>query len=76
MRTGSAPGDQPGRPGHMVYVASIDGTVRAFNTRVCNPAVPVWETGVGYLPGTSPLDDPARGGGLHVRAECARDAPP
>ncbi|MEU7137895.1 PQQ-binding-like beta-propeller repeat protein [Nocardia sp. NPDC046473] len=46
--------------GQLVYVAAIDGTVRAFDTSASKPAEPLWQTGIGYLPGTGPLDDPAR----------------
>nr|CEL21022.1 predicted cell surface protein/ lipoprotein [Kibdelosporangium sp. MJ126-NF4]CTQ95464.1 predicted cell surface protein/ lipoprotein [Kibdelosporangium sp. MJ126-NF4] len=42
----------------MVYVAGIDGKVRAFDS--AKPSAPAWETAVGYPPGTSPMDDPSR----------------
>ncbi|WP_107660302.1 outer membrane protein assembly factor BamB family protein [Nocardia suismassiliense] len=57
---GPPPVTAPATRGQLVYVASIDGKVRAFDTQAPDPAKPVWETGVGYLPGTGPLDDPAR----------------
>ncbi|ONI78054.1 hypothetical protein ALI144C_32245 [Actinosynnema sp. ALI-1.44] len=43
---------------NMVYVAGIDGKVRAVNPAA--PNTPAWETAVGYPPGRSPMDDPAR----------------
>ncbi|WP_433664288.1 PQQ-binding-like beta-propeller repeat protein [Nocardia sp. CA-128927] len=57
---GPPPVTSPAVRGQNVYVASIDGTVRAYDTQASNPAEPIWTTGTGYLPGTSPRDDPAR----------------
>ncbi|MCM6773256.1 PQQ-binding-like beta-propeller repeat protein [Nocardia sp. CDC159] len=57
---GPPPITAPAVRGQQVYVASIDGRVRAFDTAASDPAKPLWETAVGYLPGTGPLDDPAR----------------
>lgn len=69
---GPPPVTSPAVRGQLVYVASADGKVRAFDSLASKPAQPLWETGVGYLPGTGPLDDPAR-----VAAGCtaAPDAP-
>ncbi|MFI5781469.1 PQQ-binding-like beta-propeller repeat protein [Nocardia sp. NPDC051570] len=57
---GPPPITSPAVRGQLIYVASIDGMVRAFDTLASDPAKPLWETAVGYLPGTGPLDDPAR----------------
>ncbi|MBM7790377.1 PQQ-binding-like beta-propeller repeat protein [Tenggerimyces flavus] len=34
-----------------------DAAPRAYDTAAADPAKPVWETPVGYLPGESPVDD-------------------
>ncbi len=57
---GPPPITGPATRGQLAYVASIDGVVRAFDTAATDPAKPVWETAVGYLPGAGPLADPAR----------------
>ncbi|MFB8278980.1 outer membrane protein assembly factor BamB family protein [Nocardia colli] len=57
---GPPPITSPAVRGQLVYVASIDGKVRAFDTSASNPAEPLWATEIGYVPGTGPLDDPAR----------------
>ncbi|MFI7004640.1 PQQ-binding-like beta-propeller repeat protein [Nocardia sp. NPDC050175] len=57
---GPPPVTSPAVRGQLVYVAAIDGTVRAFDTSASKPAEALWQTGIGYLPGTGPLDDPAR----------------
>lgn len=57
---GPPPVTSPAVRGQLVYVASIDGTVRAFDTSASKPAEPLWQNGIGYLPGTGPRDDPAR----------------
>ncbi|MBB3730317.1 outer membrane protein assembly factor BamB family protein [Nonomuraea dietziae] len=46
----------------MAYVAGQDGVVRAFDTAGPDPAKPVWETPLGYLPGESPMEDRWRAG--------------
>lgn len=55
---GPPPVTSPAVYGTVAYVASLDGVVRAYDTSAADPAVPVWSTPVGYLPGESPVDDP------------------
>ncbi|MYS80581.1 PQQ-binding-like beta-propeller repeat protein [Embleya scabrispora] len=54
---GTAPVTSPAVWGGIVYIASRDGVVRAYDTTAVDPAKPLWETRVGYLPGESPQDD-------------------
>ncbi|MDP9869098.1 outer membrane protein assembly factor BamB [Streptosporangium brasiliense] len=67
---GPPPATSPATRGAMAYVASIDGVVRAYDTASADPAKPVWETPLGYLPGESPMDDKWR-----VAAGCAAAGP-
>ncbi|WP_433254466.1 PQQ-binding-like beta-propeller repeat protein [Streptosporangium sp. CA-135522] len=67
---GPPPVTSPATRGAMAYVASVDGVVRAYDTASADPAKPVWETPLGYLPGESPMDDPWR-----VAAGCAAAGP-
>jgi outer membrane protein assembly factor BamB len=67
---GPPPVTSPAVWGGMAYVASQDGVVRAYDSTSANPAVPLWETPMGYLPGESPMDDPWR-----VAAGCAAAGP-
>ncbi|ALG10026.1 hypothetical protein AOZ06_26815 [Kibdelosporangium phytohabitans] len=55
---GPPPVTTPAVYGGIVYVAGIDGKVRAFDP--AKPGTPAWETAVGYPPGASPVDDPSR----------------
>ncbi len=50
----------PAVRGEKAYLASSDGVVRGFDTASADPAKPLWETPLGYLPGASPMDDPWR----------------
>ncbi|MEU5850246.1 PQQ-binding-like beta-propeller repeat protein [Saccharopolyspora shandongensis] len=54
---GPPPVTSPATWGDIVYVASIDGVVRAYDTRAADPTKPLWETPVGYLPGEDPSQD-------------------
>lgn len=54
---GRAPVTSPAIWGDIAYVANRDGVIRAFDTSAADPAKPLWETPVGYLPGESPMDD-------------------
>ncbi|MGI5168276.1 PQQ-binding-like beta-propeller repeat protein [Spirillospora sp. CA-253888] len=51
---GPPPVTSPAVRGTVAYVASIDGVVRAFDTKAADPAKPLWETPVGYPAGESP----------------------
>ncbi|TYC20850.1 PQQ-binding-like beta-propeller repeat protein [Micromonospora sp. MP36] len=63
---GKAPLTSPAVWGDIAYVAGRDGAIRAYDTSAADPAKPLWETRVGYLPGESPMDDKWR-----VAAGCA-----
>lgn len=67
---GPPPVTSPAVWGNMAYVASQDGVVRAYDTTSATPAVPRWETPMGYLPGASPMDDP-----WNVASGCAAAGP-
>ncbi|HEX6683115.1 MAG TPA: PQQ-binding-like beta-propeller repeat protein [Candidatus Limnocylindrales bacterium] len=67
---GPPPVTSPATWHNFAYVASIDGVVRAFDTTGANPGSPLWATAVGYQPGESPMDDPAR-----VAAGCTAAGP-
>ncbi|WP_069167774.1 outer membrane protein assembly factor BamB family protein [Nocardia altamirensis] len=67
---GPPPVTSPAVRGQFVYVASIDGKVRAFDSTAAKPAEPLWETAVGNLPGAGPRDETAR-----AAAGCAANAP-
>lgn len=54
---GPAPVTSPAVWGGIAYIAGRDGIVRAYDTTAVDPAKPLWETRVGYLPGESPQDD-------------------
>lgn len=54
---GPPPVTSPAVRGGIAYVASQDGVVRAYDTQAADPAKPLWETPLGYLPGESPMDD-------------------
>ncbi|SDZ39819.1 Outer membrane protein assembly factor BamB, contains PQQ-like beta-propeller repeat [Saccharopolyspora shandongensis] len=62
---GPPPVTSPATWGDIAYVASIDGVVRAYDTRAADPTKPLWETPVGYLPGEDPSQD-----AWHVDAGC------
>lgn len=57
---GPPPVTSPATWGDMVYVASRDGVVRAYDTQGSDPAKPVWTTELGYAAGRSPIDDVTR----------------
>ncbi|WP_207954729.1 outer membrane protein assembly factor BamB family protein [Saccharopolyspora elongata] len=59
---GPPPVTSPAVWGDITYVASIDGVIRAYDTRAADPTRPLWETPVGYLPGENPLEDEWRVG--------------
>ncbi|GAA1993638.1 PQQ-binding-like beta-propeller repeat protein [Amycolatopsis minnesotensis] len=65
---GPPPVTSPAIRDEKAYVASVDGMIRAYDTRAADPSKPLWETAVGYPDGTSPADDP-----WQVAAGC-RDA--
>ncbi len=67
---GPPPITSPATFGNMAYVASQDGMVRAYDTTSATPAVPVWETPMGYLPGESPMEDP-----FEVAGGCKAEGP-
>lgn len=78
---GPPPVTGPAVRGGIAYVAGLDGVIRAYNTQAADPAKPLWETPVGYLPGESPLADKWRvasgctaAGPAHRR--CTRWLPP
>ncbi|MBL1097925.1 outer membrane protein assembly factor BamB family protein [Streptomyces coffeae] len=54
---GRAPLTSPAVWGSVAYIANRDGVIRAYDTSAADPAKPLWETPVGYLPGESPMDD-------------------
>ncbi|WP_331769803.1 PQQ-binding-like beta-propeller repeat protein (plasmid) [Embleya sp. NBC_00888] len=53
---GTAPVTSPAVWGNVAYIAGRDGVVRAYDTTAVDPAKPLWETRVGYLPGESPQE--------------------
>lgn len=67
---GRAPLTSPAVWGGIAYLASRDGVVRAYDTTAADPAKPLWETPVGYLPGESPMDDKWR-----VATGCTAEGP-